>query len=116
VTVDGTARRARRCYDPTVSLTASSPTAGESIRPPPLPKRRHVVAELGRHSGHPKEATASLSGKPLPPAQPVFDEIVERAKQEASTTWITARTPYEALPEPLDDGTLGSFALLALTS
>ncbi len=76
-----------------------------------------VVAELGRTRDNLKEAVANLSGKPLPPGgKPVFDELVERARQEGVHDLDYGPDPYEAVAEPLDEGTLGIGALLALTS
>lgn len=76
-----------------------------------------VVAELGHTRDSLKEAVANLSGKPLPPGgKPVLDELVERAKQEAVYDLDYGPDPYDTVPEPLDEGTLGIGALLALTS
>jgi hypothetical protein len=76
-----------------------------------------VVAELGRTRDNLKEAVANLSGKPLPPGgKPVLDELVERARQEGVYDLDYGPDPYETVPEPLDEGTLGIGALLALTS
>ncbi len=76
-----------------------------------------VVAELGHTRDNLKEAVANLSGKPLPPGgKPVLDELVERAKQESVYDLDYGPDPYDTVPEPLDEGTLGIGALLALTS
>jgi hypothetical protein len=76
-----------------------------------------VVAELGHTRDNLKEAVANLSGKPLPPGgKPVLDELVERAKQEGVYDLDYGPDPYDTVPEPLDEGTLGIGALLALTS
>jgi hypothetical protein len=76
-----------------------------------------VVAELGHTRDNLKEAVANLSGKPLPPGgKPVLDELVERAKQEGVYDLDYGPDPYDTLPEPLDEGTLGIGALLALSS
>jgi hypothetical protein len=77
-----------------------------------------VVAELGRTRDNLKEAVANLSGKPLPPGgKPVLDELVERARQEGVYDLDYGPDPYDKPPlEPLDEGTLGIGALLALTS
>lgn len=76
-----------------------------------------VVAELGRTRDNLKEAVATLGGKPLPPGgKPVLDELVERAKQEGVYDLDYGPDPYETVPEPLDEGTLGIGALLAITS
>ena len=76
-----------------------------------------VVAELGGTRDNLKEAVANLSGKPLPPGgKPVLDELVERAKQEGVYDLDYGPDPYDTVPEPLDEGTLGIGALLALSS
>jgi hypothetical protein len=77
-----------------------------------------VVAELGRTRDNLKEAVANLSGSPLPPGgKPVLDELVERARQEGVYDLDYGPDPYDKAPlEPLDEGTLGIGALLALTS
>jgi hypothetical protein len=77
-----------------------------------------VVVELGRTRDNLKEAVANLSGKPLPPGgKPVLDELVERARQEGVYDLDYGPDPYDKPPlEPLDEGTLGIGALLALTS
>ena len=76
-----------------------------------------VVAELGHTRDNLKDAVANLSGKPLPPGgKPVLDELVERAKQEGVYDLDYGPDPYDTVPEPLDEGTLGIGALLALTS
>ena len=76
-----------------------------------------VVAELGHTRDNLKEAAANLSGKPLPPGgKPVLDELVERAKQEGVYDLDYGPDPYDTIPEPLDEGTFGIGALLALSS
>ena len=76
-----------------------------------------VVAELGRTRDNLKEAVAPLGAKPLPPGgKPVLDELVERARQEGVYDLDYGPDPYETVPEPLDEGTLGIGALLAITS
>ena len=54
----------------------------------------------------------------LPPGgKPVLDELVERARQEGVYDLDYGPDPYDKPPtEPLDEGTLGIGALLALTS
>jgi hypothetical protein len=76
-----------------------------------------VVAELGHTRDNLKEAVANLSGKPLPPGgKPVLDELVQRAKQDVVYDLDYGPDPYDTVPEPLDEGTLGIGALLAISS
>jgi hypothetical protein len=77
-----------------------------------------VVAELGRTRDNLKEAIANLSGKPLPAGgKAVLDELIERARLEGVYDLDYGPDPYDKPPpEPLDEGTLGIGALLALTS
>jgi hypothetical protein len=77
-----------------------------------------VVAELGRTRDNLKEAVATLSAKPLPPGgKPVLDQLVERARQAGINDLDYGPDPYDKPSvEPLDEGTLGIGALLALTS
>jgi hypothetical protein len=77
-----------------------------------------VVAELGRTRDNLKEAVAALSTKPLPPGgKPVLDELVERAKAAGIYDLDYGKDPYDKPPvEPLDEGTVGIGALLALSS
>jgi len=76
-----------------------------------------VVAELGHTRDNLKEAVANLSAKPLPPGgKPVLDELVERARQDGVNDLDYGPDPYDSVPEPLDEGTLGIGALLAISS
>jgi hypothetical protein len=76
-----------------------------------------VVAELGHTRDNLKEAAANLGGKPLPPGgKPVLDQLVERAKQGGVYDLDYGPDPYDTVPEPLDEGTLGIGALLAISS
>src|SRR6267143_3311771 len=77
-----------------------------------------VVAELGRTRDNLKEAVAAFGDKPLPPGgKPILDELVERARQDGVYDLDYRPDPYDKPPrEPLDEGTLGIGALLALTS
>jgi hypothetical protein len=88
----------------------------------PTPAATHtldmVVAELGRTRDNLKEAVAALSTKSLPPGgKPVLDELVERARQADLYDVDYGKDPYDKPPpEPLDEGTLGIGALLAVSS
>jgi hypothetical protein len=77
-----------------------------------------VVAELGRTRDNLKDAVAALSEKPLPPGgKPILDELVERARQEGVYDLDYGPDPYDKPPpEPLDEGTAGIGALLAISS
>jgi hypothetical protein len=77
-----------------------------------------VVAELGRTRDNLKEAVAALSDKPLPPGgKPVLDELVARAREAGVYDLDYGPDPYDKPPvEPLDEGTAGIGALLAITS
>jgi hypothetical protein len=77
-----------------------------------------VVAELGRTRDNLKEAVANLGDKPLPPGgKPVLDEMVKRAREDGVYDLDYGPDPYDKPPtEPLDEGTAGIGALLAITS
>jgi hypothetical protein len=77
-----------------------------------------VTAELGRTRDNLKEAVAALGEKPLPPGgKPVLDELIERARQEGVYDLDYGPDPYDKPPpEPLDEGTAGIGALLAVSS
>jgi len=77
-----------------------------------------VVAELGRTRDKLKEAVANLGDKPLPPGgKPVLDELIERAREDGVYDLDYGPDPYDKPPtEPLDEGTAGIGALLAITS
>jgi hypothetical protein len=77
-----------------------------------------VVAELGRTRDNLKEAMAALSAKSIPPGgKEVLDELVRRAKDADVYDLDYGKDPYDKPPlEPLDEGTAGIGALLALTS
>jgi len=77
-----------------------------------------VVAELGRTRDNLRDAVANLSAKPLPPGgKPVLDELVARAREEGVYDLDFGPDPYDRPPpEPLDEGTVGIGAALAVTS
>jgi len=77
-----------------------------------------VVAELGRTRDNLKEAMVAISSKSIPPGgKEVLDELVERAKEADVYDLDYGKDPYDKPPvEPLDEGTAGIGALLALTS
>ncbi|MDQ6880170.1 MAG: hypothetical protein M3082_21200 [Candidatus Dormibacteraeota bacterium] len=77
-----------------------------------------VVEELGHTRDNLKEAVAALSKKSLPPGgKVVLDELVERARKADMYDLDYGKDPYDKPPtEPLDEGTAGIGALLALTS
>jgi hypothetical protein len=77
-----------------------------------------VVSELGKTRDNLKEAVENLSDKPLPPGgKPVLDELVARARTAGVYELDYGPDPYARPPvEPLDEGTLGIGALLALSS
>jgi hypothetical protein len=77
-----------------------------------------VVAELGRTRDNLKEAVRNLDGKALPPGgKPVLDELTQLARAEGVDDLDYGSDPYDRpAPEPLDEGTAGIGALLALSS
>ena len=77
-----------------------------------------VVAELGRTRDNLKHAVAALSTRSLPPGgKPVLDELVDRARKADLYDLDYGKDPYDKPPpEPLDEGTLGIGALLAISS
>jgi hypothetical protein len=77
-----------------------------------------VVAELGKTRDNLKEAVANLSDRPLPPGgKPVLDELVARARAAGVYDLDYGPDPYAKPPvEPLDEGTLGIGAVLAISS
>jgi hypothetical protein len=77
-----------------------------------------VVAELGKTRDNLKEAVANLGDKPLPPGgKPVLDELVARARAAGIYDLDYGPDPYDKAPvEPLDEGTAGIGAVLALSS
>ena len=77
-----------------------------------------VVAELGRTRDNLKDAVANLEGKPLPPGgKPILDELIQRAREEGVYDLDFGPDPYDKPPpEPLDEGTAGIGALLAISA
>ena len=77
-----------------------------------------VVAELGKTRDNLKEAVANLQGRPLPAGgKPVLDELVAKAREEGVYDLDYGPDPYDKPPtEPLDEGTAGIGALLAISS
>lgn len=77
-----------------------------------------VVAELGETRDNLMDAVAKLEGKALPPGgKPVLDQLVQRAKAEGFYDLDYGPDPYDKPPpEPLDEGTAGIGALLAISS
>ena len=77
-----------------------------------------VVAELGKTRDNLKEAVDHLDGGPLPPGgKPVLEELVIRARADGLYDLDFGPDPYDKPPaEPLDEGTAGIGALLALSS
>lgn len=77
-----------------------------------------VTAELGRTRDNLKEAAANLEARTLPPGgKPVLEELIERARKDGVYDVDYGPDPYDkpAL-EPLDQGTAGIGALLAISS
>jgi hypothetical protein len=77
-----------------------------------------VVAELGTTRDNLKSAVATLGTKPLPPGgKPVLDELVEKARAAGLDDLDYGPDPYDRPPmEPLDEGSAGIGALLAISS
>ena len=77
-----------------------------------------VVAELGNTRDNLKDAVANLDGRALPPGgKPVLDELMTRAREEGVNDLDYGPDPYDKPPtEPLDEGTAGIGALLAISS
>src|SRR2546421_5939666 len=77
-----------------------------------------VVAELGKTRDNLKEAVANLEGTSIPSGgKPVLEELVQRARQEGVYDLDYGPDPYDKPPpKPLDEGTAGIGALLAISS
>ena len=77
-----------------------------------------VVAELGRTRDNLKDAVADLQGKALPAGgKAIVDELVQKARDEDLYDLDYGPDPYDKPPaEPLDEGTAGIGALLAISA
>lgn len=77
-----------------------------------------VVGELGKTRDNLKDGVANLQGRALPPGgKPVLDELVARAREEGLYDLDYGPDPYDKPPtEPLDEGTAGIGAILAISS
>jgi hypothetical protein len=77
-----------------------------------------VTAELGRTRDNLKDAVRNLDGKSLPAGgKQILDELVERARSEDVYDLDYGPDPYDKpVPEPLDEGTAGIGAVLAISS
>jgi hypothetical protein len=77
-----------------------------------------VVAELGKTRDNLKEAIDHLDGRPLPAGgKQVLEELVQRSREQGVYDLDYGPDPYDRPPpEPLDEGTMGIGALLALFS
>jgi hypothetical protein len=107
------------CYESGVSLYGIiADLRREHPTPAAMQTLDLVVGELGRTRDNLKEAVANLDGKALPPGgKPVLDELVQRAREEGVYDLDYGPDPYDKPPpEPLDEGTAGIGAMLALWS
>ncbi len=107
------------CYESGVSLYGIiADLRREHPTPATMQTLDLVVAELGQTRDNLKEAVANLDGKPLPPGgKPVLDELVQRAREDGVYDLDYGPDPYDKPPpEPLDEGTAGIGAMLALWS
>ena len=77
-----------------------------------------VVAELGRTRDNLKSALETLNLKPMAPGgKPVLDQLFERARAGGLDDLDYGPDPYDKpAVEPLDEGTAGIGALLAISS
>jgi hypothetical protein len=77
-----------------------------------------VVAELGRTRDNLKEAADNLESQTLPSGgKAVLEELIVRARKDGTYDVDYGPDPYDrAALEPLDEGTAGIGALLAVSS
>lgn len=77
-----------------------------------------VVAELGKTRDNLKAAVANLESTALPPGgKPVIEELVQKAREAGIDDLDYGPDPYDKPPvEPLDEGTAGIGAALAISS
>lgn len=77
-----------------------------------------VTAELGRTRDNLKDAVRNLEGNSLPAGgKQILDELVQRARSEDVYDLDYGPDPYDKpIPEPLDEGTAGIGAVLAISS
>jgi hypothetical protein len=107
------------CYESGVSLYGIiADLRREHPTPATMQTLDLVVSELGLTRDNLKEAVVNLDGKPLPPGgKPVLDELVHRAREDGVYDLDYGPDPYDKPPpEPLDEGTAGIGAMLALWS
>ncbi len=90
----------------------------ENATPAAMETLDMVVAELGKTRDNLKDAVANLEGRALPPGgKPVLGELVERSRAQGMYDLDYGPDPYDKPPpEPLDEGTAGIGALLAIFS
>jgi hypothetical protein len=90
----------------------------ENATPAAMETLDMVVAELGKTRDNLKDAVANLESKALPPGgKPVLGELVERSRAQGLYDLDYGPDPYDKPPpEPLDEGTAGIGALLAIFS
>lgn len=77
-----------------------------------------VTAELGRTRDNLRDAVTRLDAQALPAGgKPIVDELVQRARAEGVYDLDYGPDPYDKpVPEPLDEGTAGIGAVLAISS
>ncbi|HLQ61578.1 MAG TPA: hypothetical protein VK131_06930 [Candidatus Acidoferrales bacterium] len=97
-------------YDLIADLRREHPTASASKA------LDLVTAELGHSRDNLREALAALDGKVPAGGKAVLDELLARAEKAGLDDLDYGPDPYAFTREPLDSGTLGIGALLALSS